>query len=320
VSNEPRYETWCGGVIRARSYASHGRYRPEIAAWILPSGELVGARLAAPGEGVRALGRALRAGLREQRERPPSILTVQAPDLLPVLEKICSLPIFYEPHEWFELMVEENLDHVTGLGYDQGYLDRGVTRELARQLFVTSNAFLGLDLVHLEQHHVCAVELPSLAPTPMVVWIGSEPAWIGSGWRMFRSLDHFRSYMLVAVYGWTARQATLSVLGLGHETVRFLNPKQRRDIQREDLPLAKHAIAPVLVATDGDNVRRPYDGADVAAVVLITRALNEAFERGAPEGEVELWNSGAVQRGRVWLRHPAAHDKDLHLIVGAVAR
>jgi len=89
----------------------------------------------------------------------------------------------------------------------------------------------------------------------MVVWIGSEPAWLGSGWRMFTSLDHYRSYMLVALYGWTAREASLSVLGLATSHALPESEAAARRAAREPAPGgARDRSVPIV--TDGDNVRR----------------------------------------------------------------
>ncbi|HEX4354596.1 MAG TPA: hypothetical protein VHZ95_16820, partial [Polyangiales bacterium] len=143
------------------------------------------------------------------------------------------------------------------------------------------------------------------------------PSVVGNGLRLFRDLDAYRDYMHVNVaYDWVWTEGDdASVLGLATEHIRRLNKKQRRDIERHRLALHPPGIAPIVIATDGDDVDRPFGAEDVRQVVLSTRAICAAFARGELEFEGDVSFLGERRRASVRLRHPDATDADLGLTI-----
>jgi hypothetical protein len=304
-----REGTWFGGVLRARQYDSLGRYRPEIAAWMLESGLLIAARVTAPGAGAQALGDLLETLLQQGRGPRVHRLAVENPALLGALRGRCSLPLVHEPHWGFAIIVEDNLSHLSGLGFEQGYVERDVTLELARELFASWEAFLQLDLVQSGRPRLCAVSVPGLGRR--TIWIGVEPAYLGNGLRVFRDLAAYRTYMHVNVqldWEWESGDDA-SLLGLETRELRWLNLKQQRDVEQHALPLRPPAHAPCVVATDRDDVDRPYTAADVRSLTAITRVLCNAFGPRAARSE-----RGALSRAEVWMHHPDATEADLALV------
>jgi hypothetical protein len=106
---------WFGGISRPGAYASHGLYRPEVAAWIDDSGELLGAFAAPPGQGGRALERALLSLLRRRSLPTPSWLAVEEPGLLDVLGACAQLPVRHQKHRAFHRVVADHLERIAGV-------------------------------------------------------------------------------------------------------------------------------------------------------------------------------------------------------------
>jgi hypothetical protein len=303
-----REEVWYGGVLRARRYDPEGRYRPEIAAWILKSGRPLAARVAAPGDGVRVLGELLELLLQRGSAARLAQLAVEDPQLVAALRGRTVLPIRHQPHWGFQIGVEDSQALLHGVGYEQGYVARDVSLELTRDMFATWHEFLELDLVQPSRPRLCAVTVPGVGRR--TVFIGVEPAYLGNGVRVFRDLNAYRTYMHVNVqldWEWDVGDDA-SILGLETRALRWLNANQRSDIERYLLPLQPEGHAACVIATDRDDVDRPYDAADVRALISVTRALCDAFAaRGARRHKAH------DSRAEVWLQHPDATEADFAL-------
>jgi hypothetical protein len=113
---ESRERVWFGGISRPRAYASHGLYRPEVAAWLDGSGELLSALATAPGQGSRALECALLAALRRRSLPKPTWLAVEEPGLLDVMGACTELPVRHQKHWAFQLVVAQHLERIAGVG------------------------------------------------------------------------------------------------------------------------------------------------------------------------------------------------------------
>jgi hypothetical protein len=312
-----REQAWFGGIFHPHAYGSHGLYRPEVAAWISNRGELLGALAAPPGHGGRALREALDAALRRKSVAKPTRLAVEQPELVDVLRPGSQLPVRHEKHWAFERVVDDHLDQIAGVGFTQGYVERGVTPALARELFLASDAFVASGIVELERPRLCAIDFEGLDGGHATIWIGSEPTQLGSGMRLFRDLELYRAYMRVRVVGdrqWTVEDDA-AILGLGCEHLRFLCAKQCNDIRRYRLPLHAPDIAPVVIATDERDVPRPYGPQDVRAIILVLRAIVAAHASGQPSGRHRVRADGGIYDTQVWLEHPEAQAGDLALSV-----
>lgn len=326
---------WFGGVVRARFYAPHGRYRPDVVGWLGPDGQRLVQWLVPSGAGCYALWPALSEALGRWSGALPRALamqtvfqreqlaTVPPPPELAVL----GLPILCQPLVGFETALGLAGEGAAPRVHPQGYLGAGVDVPLLEALFATMGEALTTLPMEWSEPLLAGVLVPSVAPRPLVGWVGFEPNVIGMGLRFFADLDSYRDHMQAQVtreWSWEPGDDR-SLLGLRPVPQGDLHPLQRQDLVRHRLQVHTTGLAPEVVAHDVDGVPRPFGRADLLDIIWLTRALCAAYrERGAQEAlgepqEVSVALMGQYQRALVWLRHPDASLQDVALTTGTEA-